>query len=470
MGIFLMATAIIFILIDVLRGFRRGFFPALVRLGVVFFCALFAFMYSASVSHYLMEIHIFDGESLQELYEGYLHSQEGLSAALALSDPIEQIVFHLPEVLLSEIAFVLLFFLARLVTLPVSALISRIFFGKRGGKKKINGEEKKNLNGSFRSGGAVVGLLQAVLCLVVLLVPVFGIVEFCDRFDAAFADADEAALSSIAEDAREYIVDPVDDSMVGSLAESTGVRDACTAVFHRLSDTTIVIGGNARTIDYFEYLESMFPAIAALLKLVDVDPEHMTDTDYENLSIVLDTAQSHEDISDAVKDSVTNVVAEFVDDSFRSSADVVVSTFTDKVMSEENKLDGVKLKAEIASVQDTLKVIQTATSEAADSAFEVIPADVLVDGIIETEILYETLIEVANDPEKCEILRRDFVSSDEQKAMMKSEIESYRAQSAVTRPYEEVVRIKEITDALALVLDVDISEIPYDYSEFIPAA
>lgn len=468
MAIALTATAILFIVIDLLMGIRRGFFPALVRFGFVFLCAFLSYLFAPSISHLLMEIPILNGESLQAAYEGYLHSQEGLAAALSLSKPIEQIVFHLPEVLLSEIAFVLVFFLARLLTLPISAILCRIVFGKNGGKKTTEeGEEKKNLNGSFRSGGALVGVLQAVVCFAVLLVPIFGTVEFCDRFDQSFATAEEEALATIAEDARLTIVEPVNNSVVAKATEKMGIRSLCTTVFHRLSDTTIELADESRTIDYFEYLESMFPAVSALLKLADVDPEHMTDKDYDNLCVVLETAQSHEDISAAVKDSVSSVVSEFVDDSFRDSADVVVNTFADKIMSEENKLDGEKLRAEVASIQDTLKVIQTATSESADSAFEVISADVLVDGIIETEVLYETLVEVANDPEKREVLRADFVSSEEQIEMMKTEIENYRAHSLETRTYEDMVKIAEITDALALVLGVDIADLPV---EFVPAS
>lgn len=469
MSIFLLVTAILFILIDVLMGLRRGLFPALVRFGFVFVCVMCSVFFAAPLSHYLLGLKFIDGQSLQEVFEAYLYAQNGVAEALALSDPIEQIVLHLPEVLLSEIAFVLMFFLARLVTLPISALVCRIAFGPRHPKPAPVDEirkEKKPLVGTIRWAGMLVGLVQAVICFAVLLVPLFGTVEFCERFEENFSDAEEVALADISSDLREKIIEPVNDSDVTHVAEALGIRATCVYVFHRLSDTTIVLSTGERTIDYFEYLESMFPAVSALLKLVDVDPEHMTDEDYDNLCIVLETAQSHEDIVVAVKDSVTEVVSTYVDDSFRSSADVVVATFTDKILSEEGNLDSQKLKAEVASVQDTLKVIQTATSASADSAFEVIAADTLVDGIIKTEVLYDTLVEVANDPERCAVLQTDFASSDEQKARMKDEIEKYRQQSLETRSAEEMAKIAEITDALALVLNVEIADLP----GFVPAA
>ncbi len=462
----LLIVAIVFLLTDILLGLRRGFFPALLRLGFVAVCALVAFFISAPLSRGLMGLSLpfLDGETLQSAYEGYLRGQEGLAEALALSPPIEQLVFHLPEVLLAEIAFVLTFFLLRSVTLPIFSLLSFLFFGSRRKQKKKAKEEKseagdeakkrKRSRPAFRSGGMLIGLFQAVLCLAVLFVPIFGVAEFGERFDAAFADSDDEALVEISADIRTGFVEPINQSKITLMCEGTGLRTACVAAFHNLSKTSIDFSTGTEQIDYFEYVESMFPAISALLKLADVDPDHMTDRDYQNLSIVLGTAQSHEQISQAVKDSVTQVVSEYVEPEFRSSADVVVNVFTEKVVGNKEEMTSEALRVEVEAIQNTLKVMQTATSESAESAFEVVAAETLVDHIIQTEKLYDTLIEVANDPEKREVLSQDFSSDEGQKLSMKAEIEAYRALSLETRTPEEMARIIAITDALGLVLGV----------------
>lgn len=475
MQLFLLIAAIIFIAWDVLMGLRRGLFPSLVRLVFVGACFTIAYLTSEPLAYIIMEtpMPFLGGETFHAAYEGYLLAQEGLAEALALSEAVEQLVFHLPDVLVSEVDFIVLFALLRLVSMPFSFIVSRILFGKPEKKARAKkaenteGEEpvnekkgRRSLAGRFRSGGAVIGLLQGVVCFAVLLVPLFGMVEFGERFHASFADAEEAVLADIAADIKEDMVDPINASPVTKVCESVGLRALAVTMFHDLSDTTLELSSGNRQIDYFEYLENMFPAVSALLKLSDVDPSHMTDKDYENLSIVLQTAQTHEDIAHAVKDGVTNVVDRFVEDSYRESADVVISSFADKVVSQKDVISTEQLKKEVEAVEKTMMVIQTATSESADTAFEVVSAETLVDHIIETEILYDTLIEVAADPEQREVLVKDFFATDEQKENMREEINKYRDQSADTRPVEEYARILEITDALADMLGIDLDALP----------
>ena len=472
----LLIAAITFIAWDVFMGFRRGFFPALLRLGFIGVCFAVAYFASAPLSGMLMEMPMpfLGGQTLHAAYEGYLGAQAGLSDALALSEAVEQLVLHLPDVLLSEIDFIVLFALLRLATLPISHFVSRLLFGKPQKKhtKKAekpalseeNGEkkEKKSLAGSFRSGGMVIGLLQAVVCFAVVLVPVFGMVEFGERFHASFADAEEVTLAEISVDIKEGIVDPINGSPVTAMSEAVGLRTTCVSFFHKLSNTTLVLSSGERQIDYFEYLESMFPAVSALLKLSDVDPTHMTTKDYENLSIVLQTAQSHEDIAQAVQDSVTGVVSEFVNESYRASADVVINVFADKVVNHKETISAEQLEHEVKAIEKTMQVIQTATSESADSAFEAVSAEELVNDIIKTEHLYDTLIEVSNDPEQREVLVKDFTSTEEQKAEMKAELDKYRTESAQTRTPEETKKILAMTDAIASMLGFSLDEISPD--------
>lgn len=468
MQMFLLIAAILFIAWDALMGLRRGFFPALVRLFFVGVCFVIAYLSSEPLAHILMEtpIPFLDGQTLHAAYEGYLAAQEGLTEALALSDAVRQLVLHLPDVLIAEIDFIVLFALLRLVSMPFSFIVSRLLFGKpqkkARKKKEGEGEEKKrrSLAGTFRSGGMVMGLLQGVVCFAVLLVPLFGIVEFGERFHESFSDAEEPVLVDIAADIKTDLVDPINESPVTKMCESVGLRALAVTMFHDLSNTTLELSSGNRVIDYFEYLENMFPAVSALLKLSDVDPHHMTDQDYENLSTVLHTAQSYEDIAHAVQDSVTSVVGEFVDDSYRASADVVINVFVDKVVTDKDKITSEELKNEVKAIENTMKVIETATSEAAENAFEVVSAEELVDNIIKTEKLYDTLIEVAEDPEQREVLMQDFVSTESQKEMMKEEINKYRDKSADERSAEEYAKILRMTDALANILGIDLSEIP----------
>ena len=454
MRIVLLALAIALLAWDVFQGLRRGFYPALVRLGFVCLCLVGAYFLSAPLSGLLTgtPLPFLKGQTFHEAYEAFLLSKEEIARALSLSEVFKELVFRLPDVLLTEIDFLILFALLRLITLPISYLISLIFFGRRGRRVKIFG-------GSFRLGGMAVGFLQGVVCLAVILVPIFGVVEFGERLTNAFSDTEEPVIAEIVQTVEDNVVEPVNESMVTRICNGIGIRSLCVKLFHGLSSTEVRLSSGVRTIDYFEYLESMFPALSALVKLADVDPEHMTDKDYANLADVLHTAKNNEELSHVVKDSVSNVVTEFVDESYRDSADIVVTLFAEKVVGDKEQINSESLRAEVQAIQDTLKVIQTATSEAADSAFEVVSADTLVDGIIKTEILYETLVEVATDPEKREVLCKDFAMSESQKAEMKVEIEKYRNESSEKRSPEELAKILEITDALGLMLGVELEEL-----------
>lgn len=452
----ILALALVFIGWDVFQGFRRGLYPALVRFGFICGCFVLAYFLSAPLSGLLTDVPLafFNGQTLHEAYEGFLMSQEDLAQALALSDMFMELVLHLPEVLLSEIDFVILFVILRLITLPISYVICRKCFGKDG---KQVGPASQTVR---VVGGIGVGALQGIICLAVILVPIFGVAEFGERFNESFANSEEQTFVEISQGIDDAIVTPVNSSGVTKICGALGIRSLCVSAFHGLSSTEVQLTSGEKTIDYFEYLESMFPVLSTLVKLADVDPEHMTTEDYSNLADVLHTAKTNEELTSVVEDSVSNVVSQFVDESYRESANVVVSIFADKVVNGKETITGEKLAAEVEAIKDTMVVIKSATSEAADSAFEVVGADTLVDGIIRTEMLYDTLVEVANDPEMREVLCQDFTMNDSQKELMKTEIEKYRVDSAETRTPEDLAKILEITDALGLVLGVELEKLP----------
>ena len=480
----LLITILLFVIVDVAMGCWRGLFSALIRLGEVIVCAVIAFFLAPVISHWLLELPLVNGESIQAVYDGFIGSYGEVSAALELSEGISQLVYHLPEVLVNEIMFVALFFALRLLTLPIHFLVSRLVDlpGKmvlKKAKKAANAvqpdsatERKKrskyraikSTNLALRFCGVIPGVVQALVCVLILMVPLFGMVEFGERFSASFSDSNQTEIVAMAEKIDDDFVEPINNSVVGKVCGGLGIKQACIGVFHLLSETELEVSGKPMRIDYFEFMESLFEPIDSLLKLSNVDPEHMTDQNYEDLSAVLQTAQTNEHkeyIEEAVKGGVTDVVTQFVDDSFRNTADIVVESFTDKLLDAEEPITGDVLKKEVNAIRDTLTVIQTATSESAESAFEVIKADTLVDGLIQTDLLYGTLIEVVDDPENLEILRNDLAANTVQKENIKTEIEKYRNESSAVRSEEEMTKILEITDALAKVFDVDLSEFEF---------
>lgn len=445
----LLVTAIVFLAFDMLWGLRRGLMPALLRFAVVCVGAVLAFWLSAPLCHMLINLSLpfADGQTFQELYEGFLLAQEGLDEALALSTPIRQLVYFFPEVLMREFAFVIVFSVYRLLTWPITAILSRVLFGKK----------KKKRARFSKSGGVLVGFAQALVCLAVFMVPFFGFLEFGERFDLAFQDSQNTDIAETTVVLEENVLEPIHTSPVSQVMETIGMRKLAVWTFHRISLTTIEFSNGTKTIDYFTYLEDMFPAVSALIMMKDMDPEHMTDRDYENLTIVLDTAKEKEEITQAVRDTVEGVVTEHVNEEYRETANVIVETFAEKIFADEADLTGAQMQKEIDAVKSSLRVMETATSESAESAFSVVPAEQIVREIMQTEYLYETIVEVSEDEAKKARIQEDLVMTESQKELAKTEIETYRAAAVEDKTPEEMQKILAITDALALMLDVELS-------------
>jgi len=450
-SLILLITALVFIAVDVLMGLKRGLFPALFRLVIVFLCAVIAFSLASKVSDILGNLTVSDGKNLQQVFEEYLSSQGTLDEALSKSGDLYRLVLGLPTVILAELSFVVLFFVLRLISLPISAIISHFLFRFLFGRKRKNGQSL--LPKTHRGFGMIVGAVQALICFSILMVPVYGVIEFGETFTSEFSDVGIADLEDVSSDIQSEVLDPFNNCPVVKVGGAIGQRNICLGLFHNLSSITI----EEREIDYFKEIEDLFPAIAAVCKLNDVDPNNMTDADYENICTILQTAKDHPEVVEAVTSSVSDVVSQYVDDSYRDSADTLVSVFTDKVVSAENAIEAEALKTEIETMRKTLEVVQNAASTETKDVFDAeTTAKSVIDDIVKTDLMYDSLLEISKDSEKSETLRGDFHLSDDKVASTKQELENYRAEclteSAATRDKK-----LEITDALADVLGVVLS-------------
>ena len=481
--IVLLIIAIGSILFDMLMGLKRGFFPALIRFSVILLSAVFAYFFSGWLSATVMHTSIttdLGTFTVEETFITFLKSQEGVEEAFALSPVIEQIVFHLPEVISHEVSFLLIFIILRILTRPVTAVLGYLIFTRRWNridreakqaklaskkKKKVSAEStEEGLDPSpvkvprarrFRSGGMLIGVAEAVVCISVLMVPIFGIVEFGEKFTAGFRNSDNAAIAEVAVQVDEQYIIPFDTDPVTVAMDAVGLRRLCLSAFHGLSHTNFVFGNGVTDVKYFEYLESMFPAVSALLSLQGMDPEHMTEKDYQNLTEIIVLAKDTKEVEDAVRTTVENTVTEFVSEKYKDTADVVVDTFVEKLFSEEVKGDEVRLKQEVEAIKEVLKVLETATSEEAEHPFEAMEgAEALLNKVTYSDLVYETLIEVADSEDKKGIIRQDINMTEAQTQRTADELNKYRQEKISELSPEERQKMIEATDALAAIFGV----------------
>ncbi len=459
----MIATVLLFVFLaliffDILQGLRRGFFPSLLRLLSVVAVVVLAFFTAEYIGDHIMELELTYERSVytvEEIIVLYIEEFE-LEEALNYSETIKQLVMHMPEILVKEILFVPLFFIYKLLSLPIIGIVNNILFRAR--KKKRDGTVVRRKKHRF--SGMLVGAAQGILCFAVLMVPVFGMLDFSASFSDSFEESESYELISAAAKIESDFIIPLENATWVKTLELCGVRAMCTASFDALSKTELVRDGETHSIYYFETLEEAFPAINAFVVLQDIDPEHMTSDDYKKLNYVFVTAKDSEEVSTVITEVTTSLVSNYVDDHYKESADAITEVFLNEVLAEHTDTEKVDFEAELGAIQTILEVIDSATAEDTEHAFNNHDIDVVVDTILSSDVTYATIMKVIENEDTAEILRAEIDMGESMKAQTEDLLNTYRAEQLETASVEEIARILEATDSIAELLGVSLAEIP----------
>ncbi len=477
----LLLIFLVFILIDTMQGLRRSLFPSLIRFASVIAVIVLAFFTSEYIGDHVMEIELtYEGEkhTFEELMSLYIHNNN-LEDALNYSNTIKQLVMHLPEILVKEVLFVPLFFVYRLVTLPIIGVINKIFFPK---KKKhaeqeveLTEEEKEKENRKaarrrwFRFGGMMVGAVQGIVCFLVVMVPVFGICQFSTEFVDAFSENENQAVSELCITMEEEIIEPIESAAWVKTLDMCGLRAVCLHTFEELSHTPFEKDGETIDIYYFVKLKDAFPALDAFLVLQDIDPEHMSSEDYDKLNYVFVTAKDSEEVATVLTEVTTSLVSDYVSDDYRNSADAFTDTFLTEAIAEDTETHNVDFEKELDAVKTILEVMDRATDEEAEHAFGDKDLDTIVDTILDTDVTYNTVLKVSGEEEKVQNFRNEINMNESMKEKTEKLLVDYRSEQSTIVSIEEHARIVEVTDALAEILGITLNEVPSVLPEDIPA-
>lgn len=454
----LLALFLVFVLTDTVQGLRRGCHPSLVRLLSVVGIIFLAFFTAEYIGDHIMALElVYEGEryTLEELLLMYA-KQMNLEEALNYSETVKQLVMHMPEVLVKELLFIPLFLIYKLISLPIVALINHIFFPSR--KKNKDGTLTKAKKRRFL--GMLVGAVQGVLCFAVIMVPVFGLLDFGTAFSNSFEQSESEELVEASVSVRESFITPLESASWVQTLDLCGIRTVCTFTFEKLSKTELILEDEHRSIYYFETLEEAFPAINAFVVLKDIDPNHMTGEDYKKLGYVFDTAKSSEEVSAVLTEVTSSLVSQFVDEHYKDSADAITDIFLSEVLAEGTDTANVDYEKELGAVQTILEVIDCATDENADHAFDNHDIDVVVDTVLSSDVTYNTLIKATQDEEAAQTLREEIAMSETMKEKSATLLDAYRESRIETATPAEMARILEATDAIANLLGVTLTEIP----------
>ena len=268
-----LALFLLFIIIKMLGGVRRGGWRQLVRTAVTFAAAVVSYFLAVILSdHIIGSLNVASLEGLISWIEGYVPEiGEMIRGGLqSINTEIIEYVILLPAtILLVPVISTLIFLLINLVFKIIRAVIIKIFGFKRA---------KSN---SQRLYGALLAAAEAIIWITMVLFPVCSLLTLVDQaYDQAAASVEDGESNAIIDTYDEYIRPFTEnpaisfmcslgtDTMADTIAtvdidgEKTNMRDEVLAVAHLI----IIEGGDLKGADFSSLNED---GKAAVDKIID---------------------------------------------------------------------------------------------------------------------------------------------------------------------------------------------------------
>lgn len=335
--ILLVANAIfvIFILFGFLYGVKRGFKKSVYRFIFIAASLLICFIIAHPIANWIMNFNIsnivslsVDGtqcNTLNDYILALLNSNEQIADMMARSESLKELILQVPVVVLQIFLFVILFWLLKIITHPIYAIVTRNVYKNKFDNKRV--VEKHRLL------GGTIGVIQGLLIVFVTLLPIggtLGLIKALDSEEVTTASAyeensEEAQPKSIlryllaqmngASEYEKYIdlAYTYDSSILASMNNATGLEQALydSITMAKVGDKKIVIRNELKSVNdcYHSYL-----------KLNSINLNNINEL---NIDAV-------EKIVNALFDS--NILGSFADD--------LLPYFVDKALKEtENKIE-----------------------------------------------------------------------------------------------------------------------------------
>ena len=353
MGINLIFTIILvlFGVIGLVLGFSRGWKRATLRFALVLLAAVLSASLAGSVAEKLLhtpmsdvnaDLSVVTGDAeipsdatLEDVIMIMVENNEDIAQLTAAAPTMTKFLMSLPQALVSVVLFVLFFFVMKIILWIVQFFVNIIFLRKKSG----------------RTIGAVIGLAQGVVCALVLLVPVFGMMNILDTAVAAVDEMEDGEAGSENEtiatirDLEENYYVPAKSDAAYAILEKIGAKDACVQVFYTVSTAKDESGAS---VCFFRDLNDNMPAFVQLVRLQGMDFNNLTQADIQVLRQVVTRFAS--------SPLIGNTIAE------------VTHNFSSTLL-EGKAFMGVKLPAEDENassykfMRDTLDTLVHATGE-----------------------------------------------------------------------------------------------------------
>lgn len=159
-------------LIGLARGTGKSVFRLItiaLAIAATFFLAIpFAqFLADKDMSGLVSEIDGVEVTTASETFVNILKSNETVAEVMADSPTLEAAARQIPVILFAVVTFIVCFIAFYLVSLIIYAIFKGLF--------RHGGSEKRKPSAGSRAGGAILGLLSAVICIGMILAPILGV-------------------------------------------------------------------------------------------------------------------------------------------------------------------------------------------------------------------------------------------------------------------------------------------------------
>ncbi|MBQ9790602.1 MAG: CvpA family protein [Clostridia bacterium] len=340
----------IFLILGFLYGLWRGFSKSLTRFFIVIAVAVATFFIVPAISKTLLTVDIsswnleVEGvavQNLQQFITEFLSNIEQINELMNASPTFEAFIQVVPQILLNIVLFLLLFLVVKMLSMIIYWIICAIAF-----PKKKMADKKKH-----RFVGGIVGAVQGLFVALVVLLPVFGIINLAGDAKAAIVESEtaiEASQSSSESQApatinghifsvseneqnNESSVDifgtineystALQENGVFKALNAIGLVKLSNSVFDEL--TTVKVNNSSETVEYKLTTEAVeISKLYPYINLITQSEFNIEDNSFINKIIMLvDASSSSPLLSDIVCEIVNEAATIWTDENVPNRAD-----------------------------------------------------------------------------------------------------------------------------------------------------
>lgn len=388
------AIMILCIVMGFLWGLKRGLKKSVTRLAFIVGCLLVAFFVAMPVTNALLNMDISgivsytddNGNTLKSINDILTNAICSISPeieeAYAHSESLRALIDSLPKMILQSFVFLILFWILKVITWPIFAIIAKIVWGeKKKSKKEKAQEEQENRtiqggkvieNGNvtppepkpqkkMRWWGALVGTIQGFTIAFCTMIPFAGISSIFSSLDkqsnnvsASAEQSDTDDMKPLGDMLKENLGDDIFDALTAYEKSFMGVFCGISGVDDLAFDlqTSARVGKN--TTNLRKEIKAFAGAYSEIQKLQSFD---LATLDFDTLQKVFDCLFSSPALMNIADDLIPYYVDKFLEDP-NTNIDKNLRAFLVLYLDSYGTPKMAELKNDLESVINAMKIIQ----------------------------------------------------------------------------------------------------------------